>query len=159
MRNFGVINKNGDGLMSELYKRIEDLCSQKGINITTLCKESGASRGSLTDLKKGRKQSLSTDTLSKIAIYFNVSVDYLLGNDQKEKPAAISDELTEKDRRDIARNLEKMMNELESSGDLMFDGDPASPEAVESIRQAMAMALEYAKKVNKQKYTPKKYRK
>lgn len=145
--------------MSELYKRIEDLCSQKGINITTLCKESGASRGSLTDLKKGRKQSLSTDTLSKIAIYFNVSVDYLLGNDQKEKPAAISDELTEKDRRDIARNLEKMMNELESSGDLMFDGDPASPEAVESIRQAMAMALEYAKKVNKQKYTPKKYRK
>ena len=52
-----------------------------------------------------------------------------------------------------------MMAELEESGDLMFDGDPASPEALESIRQAMAMALEYAKKVNKEKYTPKKYRK
>lgn len=41
----------------------------------------------------------------------------------------------------------------------MFDGDPLTEEATESIRNAMAMALEYAKKVNKEKYTPKKYRK
>lgn len=51
------------------------------------------------------------------------------------------------------------MADLEHSGDLMFDGDPASPEAVDSIRNAMAMALEYAKKINKEKYTPKKYKK
>lgn len=80
-------------------------------------------------------------TINKFSEYFNVPTDYLLESEQKEKPAAASDELTEKDRRDIARNLEKMMNELESSGNLMFDGDPTSPEAVESIRQAMAMAL------------------
>lgn len=69
--------------MSDLYNAIETLCVKKGITITTLCKESGASRGSLTDLKMGRKQSLSADTLSKIAGYFNVSVDYLLGNEEK----------------------------------------------------------------------------
>ena len=74
-----------------------------------------------------------------------------------KKPAP-KDELTEKDRRDIARDLEALMADLENSGDLMFDGDPASPEAVDSIRNAMAMALEYAKKVNKEKYTPKKYK-
>lgn len=68
--------------MSELYNAIEELCKQKGITITTMCKESGASRGSLSDLKVGRKQSLSADTLSKIAEYFSVSVDYLLGKDQ-----------------------------------------------------------------------------
>ena len=55
-------------------------------------------------------------------------------------------------------DLEALMADLENSGDLMFDGDPASPEAVDSIRNAMAMALEYAKKVNKEKYTPKKYK-
>ena len=74
--------------MSELYKTIEKLCIEKKITITELCRKSGASRGSLSDLKNGRKQSLSADTLSKIAAYFDVTVDYLLGNEQKEKPTA-----------------------------------------------------------------------
>ena len=65
--------------MSDLYKRIEDLCHRDEINVTMMCRESGASRASLTDLKMGRKQSLSSDTLTKIAAYFKVSVDYLLG--------------------------------------------------------------------------------
>lgn len=72
--------------MGNLYTEIEGLCVKNGVNITTMCKDSGASRGSLTDLKMGRKQSLSADTLSKIASYFGVTVDYLLGNEQKEKP-------------------------------------------------------------------------
>ena len=67
--------------MSDLYKRIEVLCGDANVNITTMCKEAEVSRASLTDLKMGRKQSLSADTLSKIASYFSVSVDYLLGNE------------------------------------------------------------------------------
>ncbi len=82
--------------MSILYERILQLCKGRGVNITTMCKESGASRGSLTDLKNGRKQSLSADTLSKIAAYFSVSVDYLLTGEQIEKPLINADEeLTE----------------------------------------------------------------
>ena len=42
---------------------------------------------------------------------------------------------------------------------LMFDGKPASPEAVESIISAMQIGMEMAKKKNKEKYTPKKYKK
>ena len=68
--------------MSELYNRIENLCKKKNINVTIMCKETGASRGSLTDLKSGRKKKLSTDTLSKIAEYFGVSVDYLLNGEE-----------------------------------------------------------------------------
>ena len=67
--------------MSDLYKRIEVLCGDANVNITTMCKEAEVSRASLTDLKMGRQQSLSADTLSKIASYFGVSVDYLLGNE------------------------------------------------------------------------------
>lgn len=74
--------------MGDLYKRIEILCNNKGVTITTMCKESGASRASLTDLKKGRKQSLSAETLAKIASYFEVSIDYLLtGEETKKAPA------------------------------------------------------------------------
>lgn len=137
--------------MSKLYETIVRLCAEKGVNITELCRQSGASRGSLTDLKMGRKQSLSAETLSKIATYFGVSVDYLLGNGQKEKPATDSDGLTEAERRDIAIELEQLMDEMTRSGDLMFDGDPATPEALESLRNAMEMGLIYAKKINKDK--------
>lgn len=73
--------------MSMLYSRIELLCKERGLNVTEMCRKSGAPRGSLTDLKMGRTNGLNSATLSKIAAYFGVTVDYLLGNEEKEKPA------------------------------------------------------------------------
>lgn len=81
LRNLGEVYKKGLLIMSELYKRIESLCQNEGMTITTMCKISGASRASLSDLKVGRKQSLSTDTLSKIAKTLGVSVSFLLGHE------------------------------------------------------------------------------
>lgn len=75
--------------MCNLYDTIERLCQQKGISITTMCHESGAPRGSLGDLKAGRCTGLSAPTLAKIANYFNVSVDYLLGNEKKPEPVDV----------------------------------------------------------------------
>ena len=92
--------------MSELFSRIETLCKSRGKTITDLCRESGASRGSLSDLKQGRKQSLSAETLSKIAVYFDVSVDFLLGNEQKEKPLINGDE-------ELTEYLEELKNRPE----------------------------------------------
>lgn len=51
------------------------------------------------------------------------------------------------------------MNDLENSGTLMFDGDPMSDEARESMRAAIKLGLEAAKLKNKERFTPKKYRK
>ena len=72
--------------MANLYENIEKLCKQRGVNVTIMCKESGASRGSLTDLKNGRKQTLKYETLDKIASYFETSVDALVSGEQKENP-------------------------------------------------------------------------
>lgn len=83
--------------MDSLYDKIAALCNERGISITTMCKESGVSRAPLSDLKMGRSKTLASATLSKIAAYFGVSVDYLLGNtEKKEKPLVNGDEeLTE----------------------------------------------------------------
>ena len=51
------------------------------------------------------------------------------------------------------------MSALDSAGDLQFDGDPMSDEARESIRAAMKLGLEAAKVKNKERFTPRKYRK
>ena len=62
-----------------IYDLIEELCISKGITITTLCKECAIPRSTLTDYKKGRIKSLSAGILCKIADYFDVTVDYLIG--------------------------------------------------------------------------------
>lgn len=74
--------------MSELYKRIAMLCEEHGISITAMCKACGASRGSLGDLKSGKISKLNSDTLILIAEHFGVSVDYLLGKEDKKISAS-----------------------------------------------------------------------
>ena len=72
--------------MDDLYNRIEKLCQQAGVRVGTMCREIGIGTSVLADLKSGRKKSLSTVTISKIAGYFNVSIDYLLGADTEKAP-------------------------------------------------------------------------
>jgi transcriptional regulator with XRE-family HTH domain len=43
-----------------------------------MCREANVSRSPLTDLKNGRKKTLSAETLSRIADYFGVSSDYFI---------------------------------------------------------------------------------
>lgn len=97
--------------MANLYENIEKLCKQRGVNVTTMCKESGASRGSLTDLKNGRKQTLKYETLDKIASYFETSVDALVSGNQKENPPQQSQSEVDAAVERIRRKLESMPKE------------------------------------------------
>lgn len=133
-------------------ERIKAICKERKIPISKLERDLGFANGYIGQLRKGV---LPSDRLVQVAEYLSVTPNYLMsGEDKKPTPT-----LTEKDRRDIARDLEDMMAHLESSGDLMFYGDPMSDEARESIRAAMKLGLEAAKLKNKELYTPKKYRK
>lgn len=71
--------------MYNLYENIYALCNEREITPGALCGELGFRRSVLSDLKNGRKKSLDTTTLMKIAEYFNVSVDYLLTGDETKK--------------------------------------------------------------------------
>lgn len=69
------------------YDRFVDLCRQKGVPPTRAALEIGLSKSTPTSWKN-RGLTPQGETLNKIADYFAVSVDYLLGNEQKETPAA-----------------------------------------------------------------------
>lgn len=71
--------------MVTLYERISALCEERGIKGGKMCTDTGISKGLLTDLKMGRRTGVSAVTAQKIASYFNVSVGYLLGEEEKEK--------------------------------------------------------------------------
>ncbi len=135
------------------YDRYVAICQSKGISPSKAAEEIGLNKASVTNWKKSG-YTPRADTLQRIADYFGVSVAFLLGTETKTAPT-----LTEKDERDIARDLEGIMAQLDAGGNLMFDGDPMSDEARESIRAAMKLGLEAARLKNKERFTPKKYRK
>jgi transcriptional regulator with XRE-family HTH domain len=70
--------------MGNLYETIVALCNQRGIRPGRLCDELKLSRGLMTDLKMGRKKSVSAETAQRIASYFGVSVAYLLGQQEED---------------------------------------------------------------------------
>ena len=71
--------------MGTLYEKIISLCEEKGIKGGKMCTDIGMSKGILTDLKMGRQSGISTANAQKIANYFNVSVGYLLGEEEEKK--------------------------------------------------------------------------
>ena len=81
--------------MGNLYETINTLCEKKGIKGGKMCTEVGISKGLLTDLKMGRRTGVSAVTAQKIASYFDVSVGYLLGEEEKEEKPVQEDELSE----------------------------------------------------------------
>lgn len=127
------------------------------------------------------------ETLKKIADALKVPASSLYGDDRNiiandftpllaslidtsEAEAKLWDSISEpskktvivrnpKNEKDIEKLLNSTLEEILSQEGLMFEGDPATPEAIDSILSAMKIGMEMAKKKNKEKYTPKKYKK
>ncbi len=59
------------------YQRLLDLCDMRGFHITKVVSQLGMGSGNLSSWKSGNIP--KGDTLVKLADYFNVSTDYLLG--------------------------------------------------------------------------------
>jgi len=91
-------------------------------------------------------------TLSTIAKYFNVTTDYLLGNETKNKEQNSQD----KDEKDIAKSMKKIKEQLKDEQGLMFDGEPLDDTTIELLLEELERQERLVKKINK-KYTPKKY--
>jgi transcriptional regulator with XRE-family HTH domain len=80
------------GLTFVFYDLYSELCKVKGVSLSRAAESMGLSRTSVVKWKAG---SVPTGaTLNKIAAYFGVSTDYLLGNEQKNKPSAEAESLS-----------------------------------------------------------------
>ena len=65
-----------------MYERIQLLMMQRQMNKSDLSKAVGVSTGNLSDWANGRS-SPSMEKLIKVADYFDVSLDYLAGRDDR----------------------------------------------------------------------------
>lgn len=66
-----------------IYEKVMSLCNEHGIDKTKLEQQCGFSQNSLN---KWRKSFPSADKIIKVARFFNVSADYLLGLTDERRP-------------------------------------------------------------------------
>ena len=72
--------------------RVKELREKQGIKQTELAKTLSISQGTLSNWERGVHDP-DNDALAKLAVYFDVTTDYLLGLNENVKPLIIPDEL------------------------------------------------------------------
>lgn len=135
-----------------VFDRVKELAKKQGISIVELEEKLGFGRNSLYSWKK---KTPNGDRLSKVADYFGVTTDYLLG--RTETP-----QFTSKDEKDIQKKLTEMIDGLSDDSSLAYlnnGGTEIDEEDAELIRSALEKTLRRSKLLAKEKFTPKKYRK
>ena len=128
------------------------LLELNGKNQADLATYMEVSQATVSNWCKGIK-SPRMDKLDRICVFLNCTRTDLL-----EDKNNTSSELSSSDRRDIAKNLDEMMEQLESGGDspLMYNGQELSEASKALLRNALEYALTDTQKENKVKYNPNK---
>lgn len=138
-----------------LRDTIKELCKRDGISLNKLEIELGFAKGYISKLDKSTPNS---SKLQKIADHFNVSLDYLMTG---KEPNQTEPELTTKDKRDIAKDLDRIMSEIKNGqdGPLYYNGEEIDEASINLLQNAIEFALTQTKKINKVKYNPNKNKK
>lgn len=141
-----------------MYEIFEQLLLKFGVTAYQVAKATGISTATLTNWKKGR-YTPKQDKLQKIADYFGVTVEYLMTG--KNEPKEKAPELNAKDERDIAKDLDRIMGEIQKGNDgpLYYNGIEIDNASVNLLQNAIEYALRETKKENKVKYNPNKNKK
>lgn len=103
-----------------LFERIKELSKKRGVSLSDVSQALGKSQNYIYTLKT---QLPNTETAEKLADYFHVSVDYLLGR------------VDEKDAQD-QKDLKKFLDDNLNYG-MTYDGQDLSKEDKEKLKVAL----------------------
>ncbi|WP_195952238.1 helix-turn-helix domain-containing protein [Clostridium saudiense] len=133
--------------------RIKKFRKENRLTQIELAKSANISRSYLADIENNRYNA-SVDVLKAIAAALDISLAEILDD-------SINNTLTIKDNKCITNDLKKLMDEFRNStdGTAYYNGQELDESDLDLIESAMKIALEQIKLKNKDKYTPKKYKK
>jgi transcriptional regulator with XRE-family HTH domain len=134
-----------------LFQIVKTLCREKGITQKELAKIIDVSPNTI---KNWENNLPNGDTLLKIADYFGVTTDYLLGRSSNKL-------LSRKNERDIQKSLKQIYDGLDDSLSLAYlnnGGVELSEEDAELLKSALQFTITQAKIRAKEKYTRKDYK-
>lgn len=136
--------------MSSLGNRIKFLREQKNINQSEFAKILGIANSTLSQYETGQR--IPSDEIKlKIANYFKVTIDYLLGNSSESTTI-------ESENQDISLIMTNLKEKLKNYEGVMFDGEILDETTAKLLLEALEHQEKIIKEINK-KYIPKKYKK
>ncbi|MBC5624741.1 helix-turn-helix transcriptional regulator [Clostridium sp. NSJ-49] len=135
--------------------KIKDLRKERKLTQVELAKKSNISRSYLTDIENDRYNP-SIETLKAIANSLEVTLSDILSDKVAE-----DNSLNYRDKKSITKDLKKLMDDFRAGtdGTAYYNGQELDNDDLDLIESAMKIALEQIKIKNKEKYTPKKYKK
>lgn len=136
--------------------RLKELRNKGNISQQKLASMLGVSRSTIA-MWETKSSQPDNEMLIKLSEIFGVSVDYLLGKDISA-PLLDRDGLSERDRKDIAKDMESIREKLinKTDGPASFNGENIDDDDAELLLDAIEMMLKRVKKINKVKYNPNK---
>ena len=136
-------------------ERIKILRKERKLTQVELAKKSNISRSYLTDIENNRYNP-SVETLKAIANSLEVKLSDILSDEVEQ-----NNSLNDRDKKSITNDLKKLMDDFKSGtdGTAYYNGQELDNDDLDLIESAMKIALEQIKIKNKEKYTPKKYKK
>ncbi len=96
-----------------LVGKIQNLCEDKGTTLIGLERKVGLGRGTI---RNWDKNSPSIDKIKKVADYFNVSTDWLLGRVEEKRHAVIENEDIPQELRELGVSWLKVTKEFKERG-------------------------------------------
>lgn len=126
----------------DIYERVQYLAKNQGLSVRELGNKLNIGP---TTLYKWKKQTPKSDILIKVADYFGVSTDYLLGRSNDKY------DLSPQEKIDIGVEAEKMMKGLNDEGSINFYGEPMSEEDKEATLSALNLLMTINRKKAKKK--------
>lgn len=140
-------------------KIIKQLREEKNITQADLAKAVGVTTSSI-GMYETEARKPSYEIVVKLANYFNVTTDYLLGNKKDQNitnsDTEFSPKLSVKEQEKLDKQAEELINELTIS--LSQNKDHLTDKDYDVLLASMKGALQAMTIRNKKKYTPKKYR-
>ena len=138
--------------MESIGKKLKAYRQKAGMTQKEVAEKANISRSHYASLESD-KYNPSLETLSNIANVLNIDTTLLLDKNESS--------LNDKDKKSIEKDLKIIMDDFRDgeSGPVYFDGVELDDDDMDKLEIAMRTALEIAKVKNKEKYTPKKYKK
>lgn len=144
--------------LTDLIERIKERRLELEMSYQDLSDATGISKSTLQRYETGYIKKVPINQIEVLAKALHTTPSYLMGWDNNNTKAT-SVTLTPRDERQIAADLEKMLADLDSKNSMAaMGGTIEDDEDRELLKASLQATMRLAKKIAKEKYTPKKYR-
>ncbi len=149
---------SGLGNKEIMSQNLKFYLEKSGKDRNEVCQDLGFKYSTFSDWINGNKYP-RIDKIEMLANYFGIQKSDLIEDKKEVKTSPTLPKLTPKDEREIAKDLEAMLNALDSRNGMAAFNDPEDEEDRELLRASLEYSMRLAKQMAKKKFTPKKYRK